>query len=420
MFNQNEAQSAASAITNAYRLVSCASSSQPSPDNSDSYILECEAILLRFRCHYRDGQLSISGSPQSLEVSLGCASGAASGGASVGASALAIVPTPAMRSLPPAIKQTMSQSEEEILIGQIEAALLSTIADMEKESKIKTTPQEKTITDDLPSYPDSSIDLDSPIYSDSSIEAPSIASVATAAVTVPMRKLRSLQSPPSMTAHRELPTAKTRFTNIYVHVWLKLIESMFSKNEIKLTPHLDRLARLSYEAGLTEVAFEIHSRSLSLKHNCLGRKHVGRAANLESIARIHYERGDFAAAESAYLEAIMLREIFLRRHFGKSSQQSQADENAYQEELLNLAEAVSSLAQIYAEKGRIWDSEQQFKRALRLLQSPSLPASGLVAEVTDRLLFNYRTMLSKACCVSGSEAMNTCSEIVNNRFRASA
>ncbi len=208
MFNQNEIQSAASAISNAYRLVSCASSSQQSPDNSNNYILECEAILLRFRCHYQDGQMSISGSPHSVEIP------------SISPSALAVIPTPAMRSLPPAIKQTMSQSEEEDLIGQIEAALTSTIAELDRESKYKALQQEKVETSNK-----------------ASVATLPVASVSTAAVAVTTHKLRALQSLSSLIDDRELPSMKALLSDIYQSIWLKLIEKTAARSARYLHKH---------------------------------------------------------------------------------------------------------------------------------------------------------------------------------------
>lgn len=163
--------------------------------------------------------MQISGSPHDLDL------------LSSSAPALAVVPTPSMRSLPPSIKQTMTRSEEEVLIGQIEAALTSTITEMDRTAKTKAIQPDNGPSIDSVATPSvASVSTDS-------VAKPSVASVSTAAVAIPTQKLRALQSLSSLIDDRELPSMKALLSNMYQSIWLKLLEKTAARSARYLHKH---------------------------------------------------------------------------------------------------------------------------------------------------------------------------------------
>ncbi len=170
---------------------------------------------------------------------------------------------------------------------------------------------------------------------------------------------------------------------------------MPAKDELGFVHHLDKLAQLCYSLKLKGEALNLHRRSLTLKHDWWGRRHLGRAVNLEGIADICYELGDFETAEFDYMEAITLRETYLLKNFDSMSVIDRRERKQRRTVLLKALTTINSLAQIYADRGSFSECEFQYKRALDLLQTAVVPINQPLIEINALLLKNYRALLIK-------------------------
>ncbi len=367
MFNQEEIQSAASAIAAAYKLCNCAYTTQVFPGSTQKSIFQCEAILLQFNCYYQDGQVHFFETEQTQEAFTG------------GLVKLPAKPAQTIKLLPVSKDVSIDVSEEKQLISQIELALISTIEQMSNDS----TGQTYTSSQKLQSASKrSNVQLDSATEE----ETPPAAS---------NRKLRCLQEPSPLPMHRQASTLKTRVLERWTPVLVDAVERIFAKEEIKQIPYLDRFASWCFEAGLDALSLQFHKRSLSLKHNWMGRRHTGRAANLEAVAHINWDSGDLESAEADLLEAIILRETILRKEFGSATKLSHKEEKACRQALLKTVETMIDLAQVYMEKGSRIEASHQLKRALQLLHSASIPFCQSLNDTGKRARMIYRSLQPK-------------------------
>lgn len=210
MFDLNELNSAASAIAGAYRLVSCACATQHTPGNDNGTILECEAILLKFRCYKQ---------PSMIDKQHDFASMQNGGFASMQNGDFALMqdgdhalmqdgnlefapclPQQAISFLPIARGSRQDQQEEEKLISQIETALMSTIADLEIRSDKGTAPLEDVEVEVSPA-PTGPFRL------------PKRTGERRPAKDVSQLKLRDLQKPRAVEDEEHIPFIKTILTN---------------------------------------------------------------------------------------------------------------------------------------------------------------------------------------------------------------
>lgn len=176
------------------------------------------------------------------------------------------------------------------------------------------------------------------------------------------------------------------------------MENVFGRDNIRLVHLLDFIADYAQLLNRTNESIDYHNRSLALKHNWWGRKHLSRARNLEALAQANIDSGDFISAESDFLESIYIRELHLRKrysniYFARMNRQFQQVE---------LAKAIASsckLAQVYAEKGMFAESETRFECAIELLHIAALPYGPQLSQAAGLLLENYKTVLNRANCI---------------------
>lgn len=187
MFDLNELNSAASAIAGAYRLVSCACAIQHAPGTNGT-ILECEAILLKFRCYNQPDMIA----PSSYEFFQD----------EIVSFDPACLPQQAVSILPIARGARQGQQEEEKLIWQIESALMSTIEDLSSSSDRGTAPSETNEIEDSPALLAGPFRLPKP-----SGERRSSRDVSQ------QLKLRNLQKPSAVDEDKKRPFFKTILNN---------------------------------------------------------------------------------------------------------------------------------------------------------------------------------------------------------------
>lgn len=293
MFNQSELNSAAAAIAGAYQLVNFACTSQAPGDWDSHTILECDAILLKFRCYHKDRELNLSSTPHPVPVFYNPHEQTIQG-----------LPGLDIDLLPISKRETLTQQEEEErLIRQIEAALMCTIANLEEKEKqeVHETNVRKAETSEAEVY----------ARKDTKLSAAGACGSKSTRATV--RKLRNLQRLISDVSDDDDALTK-QFGRFFLTMFLRLFNTLSARCEIRLAPLLDGVAHLSYEFGLKKESLDLHQQALELKHNWLGRKHVSRVFNLDALARICSEIGEFENAESYYMEAVTLREIYQQDH----------------------------------------------------------------------------------------------------------
>jgi len=173
------------------------------------------------------------------------------------------------------------------------------------------------------------------------------------------------------------------------------MESVFGRDNIRLVHLLDFIADYAQILNRTNESIDYHNRSLTLKHNWWGRKHLSRARNLEALAQANMESGDFISAESDFLESIHIRELHLRNRYS-NIYFSRLNRQFQQVELAKAIASACKLAQVYAEKGMFVESETRFECAIELLHIAALPYGPQLSQAAGLLLENYRTVLNRA------------------------
>ena len=298
MFNQSELNSAASAIAGAYRLVNFACTSQTPGEWDNNTFLECDAILLKFRCYHKGRELSLSCTPNPVP-----------GFSNPQERTIPVFPVQAINLLPIGEREMLTEQEkEEELIRQIESALMCTIANLEEKEQAEACEAGHRETQTMAAR-----------TSENAVSAAESHRFETGGCSVSkstrpsVRKLRNLQRLVSDVTDDDDALQK-QFGRVLLNIFLQLFNNCSARNQIRLVSLLDGAAHLSYEFGLKKESLDLHQHAASLKHNWWGRKHINRAFNLDSIARICSEFGEFEKAETSYMESETLLEIYQQNH----------------------------------------------------------------------------------------------------------
>lgn len=176
---------------------------------------------------------------------------------------------------------------------------------------------------------------------------------------------------------------------------LALIGRFFGDADARLLPHLDLLASSAYEMRDLGEAERLHTRALELREHFHGRSHEACAFNLQGLARIQYEQGNYPEAAKLYQEAINLHDKNVRKlsFFNNTGLMNQ---RVREDAITSLLHACNDLAQMLAEQGKYAEGEAQFRRALDVWNALPVATSDDLCAVMHTILRNYKDLLLRA------------------------
>lgn len=146
---------------------------------------------------------------------------------------------------------------------------------------------------------------------------------------------------------------------------ISLVSRLFGKDDVRVIPHLNALAKLLHQRRQVDQSEELHVHCLALRQHYYGRNHESCAESLSELAKINRDQGRYEQSEQLWRQAINL----LADHYNKVAfltASGLASRKAQKQAVLSYVSTLNDLALLLDHQGRPTESKKHLEKALEI------------------------------------------------------